>query len=294
VVCGWQPKRAPQEACWYRLIERGFRALAAGPVPFAAIVANPWAETAWCHATPQQRPPEMAKAATAAFTAPSLPIWAGSAPDWRAAAPPPEPDLPMPLAPSRPPDAALGPVPEAASPLAERDMAGQRFRRGKLVHALLQHLPALPPAERPVAARRFLDRPGHALAADDVTAITRDVLAVLAHPFLAPLFGPEGRAEAPLTGVIAGRVVGGLVDRLAVLPDRVLIADYKTNRAPPASPADVPVLYLRQMAAYRAVLAAIHPDRPVACALVWTSGAQVMELPAALLDLHAPGAETHA
>ena len=116
------------------------------------------------------------------------------------------------------------------------------------------------------------------------------MLAVLAHPSLAPLFGPAGRAEVPLTGVVAGRIVGGLVDRIAVLPDRVLIADYKTNRVPPEGLDDVPLLYLRQMAAYRAVLRAIHPDRPVLCALVWTTGARVMELPPSLLDRHAPDA----
>jgi ATP-dependent helicase/nuclease subunit A len=89
---------------------------------------------------------------------------------------------------------------------------------------------------------------------------------------------------------VAGSVIGGLVDRLAVLPDRILIADYKTNRAPPASLARVPVLYLRQMAAYRAVLQAIFPGRPVTCALVWTEGVRVMALPESLLDRHAPGA----
>ncbi len=49
------------------------------------------------------------------------------------------------------------------------------------------------------------------------------------------------------------------MDRLAVLADRVLVADYKTNRRPPAELADTPVMYLRQMAAYRAVLRAIFP-----------------------------------
>jgi ATP-dependent helicase/nuclease subunit A len=183
----------------------------------------------------------------------------------------------------------LGPVPQVASPLAERDAGGNRFRRGQLVHALLQHLPELPAADRTAAALRYLARPVHDLAGD-AAGIAREVMAIVTHPALADLFGPAGRAEVPLTGLVAGRVVGGLVDRLAVLPDRVLIADYKTNRVPPATVDDVPLLYLRQMAAYRAVLRAIHPDRPVTCALVWTAEATVMELPPPLLDRHAPGA----
>jgi ATP-dependent helicase/nuclease subunit A len=287
LICGWQPRRQPPANCWYRLVERGFDALGAVPVPLAL----PWADFGRRHAVPQERPPDITARQGPPAAAAALPAWAGAAPDWRGTPPPPEPAPPMPLAPSRPQDAALGPVPAASSPLFARDATGTRFRRGRLVHALLQHLPDLPEGERAAAARRFLARPGHALDPAEVEAITADVLAVLAHPTLAPLFGPAGRAEVPLTGLVAGRIVGGLVDRLAVLPDRVLVADYKTSRTRPDRVEDVPVLYLRQMAAYRAVLRAIHPDRPIACALVWTTGAEVMELPAALLDPHAPDRE---
>ena len=84
------------------------------------------------------------------------------------------------------------------------------------------------------------------------------------------------------------RVVGGLVDRLAVLPDRVLVADFKTNRRAPTRVEDTPVMYLRQMAAYRAVLREVFPDRSVHCWLIWTHTAQASPLPDALLDGHAP------
>jgi ATP-dependent helicase/nuclease subunit A len=289
VVCGWQPGKDPPDTSWYRLVASGFRALGAAPAPLEGV-PDPWAETCLRHAAPQRRPPERPALAAAPAAAGAFPPWAGGPPDWHPAPPPPEPAPPVPLAPSRPEAAAFGPLPAAASPLAERDATGQRFRRGRLVHALLQHLPALPAPERPGAARRYLDRAGLGLPPGETGRIAADVLAVLEDARLAPLFGPAGRAEVPLAGVVAGRVVGGLVDRLAVLPDRVLIADYKANRTPPATVADVPLPYLRQMAAYRAVLRAIHPDRPVACALVWTTGARVMELPAYVLDRHAPGA----
>ncbi len=198
--------------------------------------------------------------------------------------------MPQPLAPSRPENAGLGSVPAAASPLAERAAGGARFARGQLIHALLQHLPALEPAARQAAARRFLARPGHGLAAADVDAVVAEVMALLEAPGLAPLFGAAGRAEVPVTGLVAGQVVGGVIDRLAVLAERVLIADYKTNRTAPARVEQVPVLYLRQMAAYRAVLRAAFPGRAVECLLVWTTGARIMALPETLLDRHAPGA----
>jgi ATP-dependent helicase/nuclease subunit A len=119
--------------------------------------------------------------------------------------------------------------------------------------------------------------------------VADEVLGVLAHPALAALFGPAGRPEQPLTGVVDGVVVSGLVDRLAILPDEVIVADYKTNRAAPAEAGATPPAYLRQMAAYRAILRRIFPNRRVRCVLVWTRTARVMPLPDLLLDSHAPG-----
>jgi ATP-dependent helicase/nuclease subunit A len=158
-----------------------------------------------------------------------------------------------------------------------------------LIHTLLQHLPNVPVAMRASAARRYLDRPGHGLGNGHVEEVVREVLAILDHTELAPLFSSDGRAEVPLTGVVGDVVVGGLVDRLMVLPDRVLVADFKTNRRPPPRVDDTPVLYLRQMASYRAVLRAIFPDRPVRCALVWTREPRVTMLPDALLDAQPVG-----
>jgi ATP-dependent helicase/nuclease subunit A len=195
----------------------------------------------------------------------------------------------MPLAPSRPEGAELGSVPAADSPLAERDAAGNRFRRGQLIHALLQHLPAIPSEQRRAAALRFLDKPGNGLVDGQPDSIAQEVLTVMAHPDLAAVFGPDSRAEVPLTGVIGHSVVGGLVDRLVVLPDQVLVVDFKTNRRTPSRVEDTPVLYLRQMASYRAVLRAIFPGRTVRCALIWTREAKVAILPDEMLDSHEPG-----
>ena len=75
--------------------------------------------------------------------------------------------------------------------------------------------------------------------------------------------------------------VSGQVDRLAVTPGGVLIADYKTNRPAPRRLQDVPPGYVRQLALYRAVLARIYPDRSVRAALVWTDVPDLMEISAA-------------
>ena len=281
VICGWNTKRGVDNGSWYRMVERGFANLGATPEPFSLG----WGETMLAYETPQTRPLAPRKQA-AQHAASALPAWAGRPGNWQPDPPPPEPAIPIPLAPSRPTDALFGPVPRAASPLQAEP--GRRFLRGNLVHELLQHLPALGPDRWERAARAHLAR--HGLEAAEVETLAGQALAVLRHPELAPLFGPAGRAEQPMTGLIGGVVVSGTVDRMAVLPHEVLLADYKTGRDAPEDVSRTPVLYLRQLAAYRAVVQSIYPGRQVRCALVWTSGPAVISLPSALLDAHAPGA----
>jgi ATP-dependent helicase/nuclease subunit A len=269
VVCGAKPKQgAPNDGCWYNLIARGFSRLTGAPEGEVVRFDSP-----------QTAPIEREPAAPAASDAAHLPAFIGKPPH-------PEPARPLPLAPSRPEGVEFGPVPASASPLAQVEHGVDRFQRGQLIHSLLQHLPALPEPQRPAAALRFLERAGRDLPADAHPGIVDEVMAILHHPTLAQLFGPESRAEVPLTGVVGDVVVGGLIDRLAVLPDRVLLADFKTNRRPPVSVEATPVAYLRQMASYRAVLRTIFPQLPVHCALIWTREARVSLLPDGILDPH--------
>ena len=82
--------------------------------------------------------------------------------------------------------------------------------------------------------------------------------------------------------------VGGVVEKcLASSADEVLVIDYKTERAPPTTPERVPAAYLRQMAAYAALLRQIFPNRRVRCALLWTQGPRLMPLDEAALASHA-------
>ncbi len=316
VVCGWQTGRTLPETCWYRLVERGFGTLAAEGADVEAAMFAAWPGEWRCHrsgpagladgipvaqaaavaagVSPKTAPAPRGRADPALDTAAGLPAWAGVPPLWTALAPPAEPARPQPLAPSRTDgggsEAGSGGRPASASPLAGLGGGSARALRGTLVHALLQHLTDLPPARRAVAARSFLARPGHGLSPAEAAALAGETMAILEHPVLAPLFGPAGRAEVPLIGRIGDAVVGGLVDRLAVLADRVLIVDFKTGREPAGAAETTPAPYLRQMAAYRAVLRLAFPGRSVHCALVWTRSARVSDLPDGVLDAHAPGA----
>jgi ATP-dependent helicase/nuclease subunit A len=81
--------------------------------------------------------------------------------------------------------------------------------------------------------------------------------------------------------------VSGIVDRLTVTDEAVLIADYKTNRPAPRDLADAVAThapYVRQLALYREVLACIYPGKPVRAALVWTDVPELMEISTSALD----------
>jgi ATP-dependent helicase/nuclease subunit A len=80
-----------------------------------------------------------------------------------------------------------------------------------------------------------------------------------------------------------GLKVSGRIDRLVVLEDRVLVADFKTNRPSPARIEDADPAYLRQMAIYWAVLSEVFPAKRIEAALVWTDGAKLMPIPENLI-----------
>ncbi len=274
-----------EKGCWYDLVEEGFRRLAGAGAerlafdPGALLGEAGWQTGGWRLSSPQREPPDRTREAEAAVPMPPAEI-----PTWARVPPPAEEQPARPLAPSR----DEGEETAAASPVRGGGQGAKRFRRGTIIHALLQHLPDLPASRRAAAAEAYLAAPGLGLGEDKAAEIATETLAIIDDPRFAPLFGSGALAEAPIAGRIGDRVVAGQVDRLAVTDNAVLVADFKTNRPPPERVEDVSPGYLRQMAAYRAVLRAVFPDRTVRCALVWTYAARMMELPDALLDAHAP------
>jgi len=84
-------------------------------------------------------------------------------------------------------------------------------------------------------------------------------------------------------------VIAGTVDRLRVEADRVQLVDFKTGRMTPRDAEEVPVAHVRQMAAYVAALEVIFLGRKVEAALLYTSAARLIALPAAQLAPYKPG-----
>ena len=199
-----------------------------------------------------------------------LPAWAGVAPDAEAYA-----------RYASPSDLGEGDAVPAPSPLAAAGGLG-RFRRGDLIHRLLQLLPDIPAAERAAGARALLAREAD-LDETQRAEMAGAALSVLEDARFAEVFGAGSRAEVAVAGTASalppGLRISGRIDRLVVLPDRVLVVDFKTNRPSPDRIEAADPAYLRQMALYAAVLADVFEGRAIEAAIVWTDGPKLMAVP---------------
>ena len=270
-LCGFFRAKEPPGECWDAMIRTAFESAPDGAVVEHVPAFWSGEDTIMRLATPgESEPAAPLKAATEQ-------AFFDLAPPWLAASVPDEARPTPRLRPSR-----LG----DGQAVAER-REGARF--GTLVHELLQHLPDVPAAQRDVTGRAFLD--ARAVPAERREPALAAALRVLALPELAPLFAPGSRAEVGVSGRLrrAGggdRIVEGTVDRLAVTPDGILVADFKTG----AVPAETPEQYVEQLALYRRVLQPLWPDRPVRALLIWTRGPTLVWIEPGTLDAAAEAA----
>ena len=267
IVCGRLSATAkgPPEGSWYQRLAHAFerdevkeavRRLKVGEMEVARYGEDP---------------PPAQVAAPATEAAEALPAWAERPP-------PEEPAARAYAAPSTLAEEQRGPAP---SPLSRTGGLG-RFRRGDIIHRLLQLLPDIVPAARAEGAERLLAKDLD-LTPEQRAEMAAAALSVLEDPRFAEVFGPGSRAEAAIAGgapdLPATLAVSGRVDRMVVMPDRVLVVDFKTNRPSPDRIEDADRAYHVQMAVYVAVLRAIFPGRRVEAALVWTDGPKLMPVP---------------
>jgi ATP-dependent helicase/nuclease subunit A len=274
-ICGWQGQRnKPENECWYELIKDGLAGHLLEIVSADGISVRRMESAQATAVSPRETEKEKQEA-------PPLPDWALT---------PAKPERSRRrLAPSR---LALSPDGLSQDGAGEQPSLGPRalseggrYARGLLVHALLQHLPGVPPEAQERAARAFVAARGANL---DQKQIVAETLAIVREPSFAPLFQPGSLAEVPVVAKIGAGETGyeleGRIDRLAVLEDELLILDYKTNRPPPLIPEDVAQAYINQLAAYRLALKRLFPVRALRAALLWTDGPRLMEIPSTSLD----------
>jgi ATP-dependent helicase/nuclease subunit A len=155
-------------------------------------------------------------------------------------------------------------------------------REGIALHAMLQHLARLDPADWDAVAAKALPvlLPEAADRHADLAARARSILT---RPELAGLFGPSSRGEVPI--LARGRrgeqpvVIAGRIDRLVVDTDRVLIVDYKSDARVPATPDAVPAAYRTQLGLYALCARQLFPSHRIEAAILWTTLESLMNLP---------------
>lgn len=188
---------------------------------------------------------------------------------------------PRPLQPSRPSEDDEVP---ALSPLKSANNEN-RFKRGNIIHALLQFLPEVEESERKPRAAHYLRAQMPEARDYDIEALIEEVFAILENPEYAPLFCGNSKAEVPLTGTVTDgqghvNVISGQIDRLVVnnAKKQVLVIDYKTNRPAPRDAKDIPALYKKQMNAYRQLLKQVYSGYSIKTYLLWTDYTAIMEV----------------
>ena len=164
--------------------------------------------------------------------APASATEAAALPAWLTAPPPPQAEGVRYVSPSGLGDGAKS---ATVSPLDSAAGLG-RFRRGTLIHRLLQVLPDIEPDRRRAAAERLMAREPD-LSDGQRAEMADAAFGVLDDPMFAAVFGPGSRAEVAVAGqargLPAGMAVSGQIDRLVVEDARVLVIDFKTNRPAP-------------------------------------------------------------
>jgi ATP-dependent helicase/nuclease subunit A len=211
----------------------------------------------------------------------------------------------------RPAAAAASPAPAAAGPvdprLAERIQVPAPLRliapsrlismdselpgevdgrqRGNAIHLMLERL-SRPDGPTPA---RALDELASALDREvddpELLAWWQEAQAVHAEPRFAPLFDPSHyeRAynEVPIQYRQDTRLVYGIIDRLVITGEGVLLIDYKTHRSASADTLTALALdYREQMRLYAQGVAALWPKHRVRSCLLFTTCKALVEMPA--------------
>ena len=156
------------------------------------------------------------------------------------------------------------------------------IQHGNDVHKLFEVLPTIPRSERENAAKFLFSRE---IDTDfDVEEARAFSVAadILDDPQFSDLFASDALAEVSISADLSEFGLGkmrGIIDRLVVKSDRILIVDFKTSQTVPAVPNDIPTGILRQLGAYLIGIEQIYDDREIDIAILWTDKKSLMHVP---------------
>lgn len=254
-ICGYKQKNAPGEDCWYEVCRNSL-----------AKIGNENPQGVLEYEVVQQRE-------TTVSELPPSPQLSRPQFEWIKRTAPQEGPLAKPLAPSKPEEEETALV----SPI--NGAGGSSYRRGQIIHKLLQFLPGLSDTtNKEVIISEFLKKNAADMSDFEKKRVTDEVLRLTENPQFSSLFGKNSRAEVPIMGLVGDKIISGQIDRLVVEENRVLIVDFKTNRPAAVLPKEVPTGYVRQLRAYRALAERIYNGRLIETYILWTDTAAMMKI----------------
>ena len=164
--------------------------------------------------------------------------------------------------------------PDSVSPLAD---GVNYYRRGSLIHKILQFLPA-DNSDKAYVIDEYMSKNAPDFSDSDKEQIKNEILNLLAKEEYASIFGTDSRAEVPVFGEAEGKIISAQIDRLVVQEDKITIVDFKTNRPAGKNLAETPDAYKKQLNVYKTLIEKIYPNRNVETYILWTNEARLMRV----------------
>ena len=109
-----------------------------------------------------------------------------------------------------------------SSPLIDN---GKFYRRGTIIHKLLQYICNIDLTNRKTAAIKFLEKHLPDFSKIEIDKIVDEVLKLCSEYSM--IFSENSMAEVPIIGEVDGKIISAKIDRLLITDNNVIIVDYK-------------------------------------------------------------------
>ena len=151
-------------------------------------------------------------------------------------------------------------------------------RRGEAIHAALEA-----GTEDADLIRRIIIATAPDLPDDLIAPAVREAAEARTLPEAKRYFAPDAIAEATISLALGDKRIAGRIDRLCVTGSEAAFVDFKSDAIPPP-PNSPPPAYIAQLAAYRAALQRIYPDKIVVADILWTASPRLDRVESSLMD----------
>lgn len=153
---------------------------------------------------------------------------------------------------------------------------GRLYKRGIVIHKLLQYISKIDNKNKESAAILFLQKELPEFSEKEHANICKEILSLCEKH--KNIFSKNSYAEVPVIGEVNGKIISSKIDRLVVSDDKVIIVDYKTNRPAAKTIDEVPYIYINQLNTYKELVKRIYPDKQIETFLLWTNTCNMMKV----------------